>query len=146
MDDKQSLDKKTTEIEDSPEIKKLKTLCEYLIPDRFQEISDFTRFEMCFKPLFVNNNDISIRAVFDQIVGKNKKYITYNRFYDAYMNYKNNPANNKDVKIFFEKIMNSILKLGKNYIGVESENEFTSKNFINDKTYSLSRLYVHLSL
>ena len=48
--------KKISENENSPDIKKLKTLCEYIIPDRFKEIADYTRFEMCFKPLFNNIN------------------------------------------------------------------------------------------
>ena len=133
-------EKKISENENSPDIKKLKTLCEYIIPDRFKEIADYTRFEMCFKPLFNNINNISIKSVFDHIIGKNRKYITYSRFYDAYMNYKNNKEENKDIKIFFEKIMNSILKTEINYIGVEGENEYSSQNFINDKKYSISRL------
>ena len=54
-----------TNLEIPPEIIKLKTLCEYVIPDRFQEIADFTRFEMCFKPLFANSEEeISIFNIY----------------------------------------------------------------------------------
>ena len=128
-------------LEIPPEIIKLKTLCEYVIPDRFQEIADFTRFEMCFKPLFANSEEeISIKEVFDFIVGKNRKYLTYTRFHEAYMKYKNNTAENNHVKIFFDKIMNSILKSGINSIGAPGGNEYISKNFINYKKYSISKL------
>ena len=128
-------------LETPPEITKLKTLCEYVIPDRFQEIADFTRFEMCFKPLFANSEEeISIKEVFDFIVGKNRKYLTYTRFHEAYMKYKNNTAENNHVKIFFDKIMNSILKSGINSIGAPGGNEYISKNFINYKKYSISKL------
>ena len=128
--------------ESSKEINQLKTICEYLIPDRFQEIADFTRFEICLKPLF-SNIPISIKSIFDIIVSKKRKYITYGRFLEAYHNYKNNLYNqpeNKDINIFFEKLMTSILKTGVNYIGTSSANNYSSKNFSNDKKYSISRL------
>ena len=47
---------------------KLKTICDYLLPTRFDEISVFSEFEKCFKPLFFNTN-ISLEVVFDYIVG-----------------------------------------------------------------------------
>ena len=133
------------EIEDeSKEITKLKTICEYLIPDRFQEIADFSRFEICFKPLF-SETDISIKSVFDIIVGKQRKYITYGRLLESFTNYKKNLYDTeeyKDIKIFFDKLMTSILKFDTDFIGMESEsnNNLSSNNFNNDKKYSISKL------
>ena len=72
---------------------KLKTICDYLLPTRFDEISEFSLFEQCFKPLFFNTN-ISLEVVFDYIAGvfentnKKRKYISYARLYKAYLNYK----------------------------------------------------------
>ena len=39
---------------------KIKTLCEFLFFDHFQETASFLRFEQCFQPLF-NNVKISIK-------------------------------------------------------------------------------------
>ena len=129
---------------DSQEIIKLKTICEYLIPDRFQEIADFSRFEICFQPLFCDT-DISIKSVFDIIVGKQRKYITYGRLLESFTNYQKKLYETeefKDIKIFYDKLMTSILKFDTDYIGTQSEsnNNLSSNNFINDKNYSISKL------
>ena len=55
---------------------KIKTLCEYLFFDQFQETATFPRFEQCFQPLF-NNVTISMETVFKDICGEKKKYINY---------------------------------------------------------------------
>ena len=131
---------------------KLKTLCEFLITQRFLEVADFSRFETCFKPLFINEN-ISLENVFDYIVGvfestnKKRKYITYTRFHEAYSKYKEKKNQNnipKDVSIFFEKLFNSILKIvdkQSNFIGVK-ESDFSSLQYLDDDFFSLSRLKI----
>ena len=135
---KQEMDK------DSKEIIKLKTICEYLIPDRFQEIADFSRFEICFQPLFTDTK-ISIKSVFDTIVGKQRKYITYGRLLESFTNYQKKLYDTeefKDIKLFYDRLMTSILKFDTDFIGMESEsnNYLSSNNFINDKKYSISKL------
>ena len=66
------------EIETQP----IKTVCEFLFFDQYEEAATFSRFEKCFQPLF-NNIDISFENVFKEICGEKKKYITYSRFSKA---------------------------------------------------------------
>ena len=132
---------------------KLKTLCEFLISKRFQEIADFHRFEKCFKPLF-KNEKISLQTVFDFIVNvfddtkKKLKYVTYTRFYEAYLRYKirkNNENKNNDISIFFEKLINFITKIPAEkevYVGNDVENNFSSKNYLDDKLFEVSRIVI----
>ena len=110
---------------------KLKTLCEFLFFDQYQETASFTRFEKCFQPLFNNIEKISFKQIFRDISGYKKKYITYKRFLRAFITFKKNKeALNRDTKIFFDKLLNSILK---------SENDFVGNNIKNNIIYSTSR-------
>ena len=54
---------------------KIKTICDFLFFDQYQDMAPFFRFKQCFQPLF-NNANISLEKVFKDICGKNKKYIT----------------------------------------------------------------------
>ena len=85
---------------------KIKTLCEFLFSDQFEENATFKRFELCFQPLF-NNIDISLDKVFKYICGRKKKYITYKRFAKAYLEFINGICQSKDAIKFF-KILNKI--------------------------------------
>ena len=110
-----------------PDIKiegQIKTICEYLFFDQFQDTSSFPRFEQCFQPLF-NNINISMETVFKDICGEKKKYITYNRFAKAYLNHINGKNNSLDSKIFFENLFSKILKDDNSYIGNTTENSYT---------------------
>ena len=78
---------------------KIKTLCEYLFFDQFQDTATFPRFEQCFQPLF-NNVNISMETVFKDICGEKKKYINYNRFAKAYVNHLNGKDVSPDTKRF----------------------------------------------
>jgi len=100
---------------------KIKTLCEFLFFDHFQETATFLRFEQCFQPLF-NNAKISMQTVFKDICGPKKKYITYKRFAKAYRNYINGNDTSPDTKLFFDKLFNSILKQENTFIGTAQEN------------------------
>ena len=100
---------------------KIKTLCDFLFFDQFQDTATFPRFEQCFQPLFNNVKNISMETVFKDICGPKKKYITYKRFAKAYLNHLNGKDNSEDIKIFFDKLLNSILK-EKNVIGNVGEN------------------------
>ena len=92
------------------EDKNIKIICEFLFFDRLTEIATFERFEKCFQPLF-NNIDISMEKVFKEICGPKKKYITFKRFAKAYESYINKKDSlSKDTYIFFDKLLNSILK------------------------------------
>ena len=121
---------------DENEYNKIKTLCEFIFVDQYQEKATFPRFEKCFQPLFNNIEKISFITIFKDIVGQKRKYITYKRFLRAYLNYKNDKEILKeDTKIFFDKLINSILKTEKDFIGENIENNLTYST----KTISKSR-------
>ena len=44
---------------DENEYNKIKTICEFLFFDQYQETASFTRFEKCFQPLFCSIENIS---------------------------------------------------------------------------------------
>ena len=102
----------------------LKTICEYLFVDQFMDFATYNRFEQCFQPLF-NNIPISIDKVFKSICGEKKKYINYQRLVNSYLLYKNEEAKIiPDLKIFFEKLFNSILKKENTTIGKPQEKTY----------------------
>ena len=89
---------------------KIKTLCDFLFFDQFQDTATFPRFEQCFQPLFNNIKNISMETVFKDICGPKKKYITYKRFAKAYLNHLNGKDNSEETKLFFDKLLSSIFK------------------------------------
>ena len=113
------------------EYNKIKTICEFLFFDQYQEAASFTRFEKCFQPLFCSIENISFMKIFKDIVGPKKKYITYKRFLKAYINYKNEDVSlSNDSKIFFSNLFDSILK---------TKDDFVGENLENNMLYSTSR-------
>ena len=103
---------------------KIKTICEYLFFDQFQDTASFPRFEQCFQPLF-NNINISMESVFKDICGEKKKYINYNRFTRAFINHIKGKYESSDTKTFFEILFSKILKEEKSYVGETTENNYT---------------------
>ena len=113
------------------EFNKIKTICDFLFFDQYQDTASFTRFEKCFQPLFCCIENISFLKVFKDIVGPKKKYITYKRFLLAYINYKyKNGTLSNDTKLFFSNLFDSILK---------NEDVFVGKNLENNILYSTTR-------
>ena len=103
----------------------LKTISEYLFFDEFKDYVTYNRFEQCFQPLF-NNIKISMDTVFKKICGEKKKYINYQRLINAYLLYKgNDPKIDPDLKTFFEKLLNSILKKENAFVGKPQEKTLT---------------------
>jgi len=102
----------------------LKTICEYMFFDQYQNTATFPRFEQCFQPLF-NNISISIETVFKDICGEKKKYINFKRFAKAYLNHLNNSDPSNDSKIFFDTLLSKILKGPKSLIGKSIENSYS---------------------
>ena len=103
----------------------IKTICEYLFFDEFKDYVSYNRLEQCFQPLF-NNIQISIDRVFKSICGEKKKYINYQRLINSYLLYKgNDPKLDPDLKTFFDKLFNSILKKENSLVGKPQENAFT---------------------
>ena len=91
------------------EKKKINTICDYLFFDQFTEMATYLRFERCFQPLLTNDKDTDIEDLFKEICGPKKKYLNYKRFVKSYLNYKENKVS-KELKEFFDKLFNSILK------------------------------------
>ena len=103
---------------------KIKTICEYIFFDQYQDTATFPRFEQCFQPLF-NNVSISIETVFKDICGEKRKYINYKRFARAYLNHCNNSDPSNDTKVFFDTLLTKILKEPKSFIGKPIENSYS---------------------
>ena len=103
---------------------KIKTLCEYLFFDQFQDTATFPRFEQCFQPLF-NNVTLSMETVFKDICGEKKKYITYKRFAKAYLHHLNGKDPSNDTKTFFTVLLSKILKEEKSFVGKTTENSYS---------------------
>ena len=103
---------------------KIKTICEYIFFDQYQDTATFPRFEQCFQPLF-NNVSISIETVFKDICGEKRKYINYKRFAKAYLNHCNNSDPSNDTKVFFDTLLSKMLKEPKNSIGKAIENSYS---------------------
>ena len=117
----------------------IKTICDFLFFDIYQDYASFSRFEQCFQPLF-NSDNISLEKVFKDICGENKKYITYKRFLKAYKEYLNGKKLifSEDTKKFFNLLFNSILKTEeKSYVGEYRKyiTSFTTKRFAPNKKY-----------
>ena len=101
---------------------KLKTLCDFLFYDLYQYWATFSRFEQCFQPLFNNTNEINFYKIFIEIAGKLKKYITYNRFVEAFLKYKRKKIQVKsDLYIFFDNLFNKILKGINGFVGTHED-------------------------
>ena len=57
------------------EYSKIAMVCDYLILDRFHDISSFLRLEKCFGPFFAKESPDFLPDVFKEICGEKKKYI-----------------------------------------------------------------------
>ncbi len=59
------------------ELAKIAMVCDYLVLDRFSDISSFNRFEMCFGPLFNKEKSNFLFDAFTEICGIKRKYISF---------------------------------------------------------------------
>ena len=101
---------------------KIKTIYELLSCE--QNIVAFLKLQKCLKALFSNVN-ISMELVFKHIFGPKKKDIDYDKFYKLYLNCKNNNNNeSNEIKIFFDKLLNSFLKEEYSFIGKDIKNNY----------------------
>jgi hypothetical protein len=147
------------------EEQKLKILCDFLLCGSNNEFADYKRFKTCFEYLF-SKDEKWLENVYDYLVGvfkgtnEKRKYLSYTRLYQAYLDYKiqkNGQNVNNDISLFFEKLMNSIIKTPdeNNIISLkyeenkekskeekkEKEYKFTSREY-QDQIYFISRLVV----
>ena len=104
---------------------KIKTICEFLFFDQFKDYATYNRFEQCFQPL-INDLNLSTDKIFKELAGKQKKYITYKRFINSYLANKNKTRIlPKDVRTFFDTIMNNLIHDENSPIGRPKEKVLT---------------------
>ena len=112
------------------EIAKIAMVCDYLVLDRFQDISSFLRFEKCFGPLFTNEKPNFLFEVFQEICGHKKKYITFGRLISAYIIWKSKLSKNEDFNRFMHILYNKMIKTNNEVVGTPVENGrvFSTRN------------------
>ena len=105
-------------------------ICDYLILDRFSDISSFLRFEKCFGPLFSKENKKFLPDVFQEICGPKKKYITFGRLIIAYIKWKSNSSNNESFNKFMKTVFDDMIQTKDKGIGNLGEGGmiFNTKN------------------
>ena len=100
---------------------KLKTLCEFAFCGLQSYTTTYERFEKCFQPLFNDNIKINLYEAYISMIGEKKKYLTYPRFVNAYLKYKEikekKLEDNNDLYIFFSNIFEKILKGIDGFVG-----------------------------
>ena len=112
------------------EIAKIAMVCDYLVLDRFQDLSSFLRFEKCFGPLFSNEKPNFLFEVFQEICGHKKKYITFGRLISAYLIWKSKLSKNADFNKFMSILFNKMIKKNNEVVGipVEKGKVFSTRN------------------
>jgi hypothetical protein len=120
------------------EIAKIAMICDYLVLDRYQDISSFLRFEKCFGPLFSNEKPNFLFEVFQEICGSKKKYITYGRLIYAYLVWKSKLSDNDNFNKFMNIVFNKMIKTNNEVVGipVEGGRVFSTRNARGHKVIS----------
>jgi hypothetical protein len=99
------------------EISKISMICDYLILDRFSDISSFLRFEKCFGPLFTKENKNFLPDAFQEICGPKKKYINFGRLILAYIKWKTNSSKNESFNKFMKTVFDDMIQTKDKSIG-----------------------------
>ena len=92
------------------DISKIAMICDYLVLDRFNDISSFLLFEKCFGPLLNKEDPNFLIDVFKEICGPKKKYITFGRLISAYIKWKSNAYKNENFNKFMNIVFNIMIK------------------------------------
>ena len=112
------------------EIAKIAMVCDYLVLDRFHDISSFLRFEKCFGPLFNKEKPDFLFEVFQEICGEKKKYISFGRLILAYTIWKSKLSKNENFNKFMNILFNRMIKTNNEIVGtpVEGGRVFSTRN------------------
>ena len=112
------------------ELAKIAMVCDYLVLDRFTDISSFPRFEMCFGPLFNTQTPNFLFDAFTEICGLKKKYISFGRLISSYILWKSKSSKNENFNIFMDILYNKMIKTNDQVIGepMEGGRVFSTKN------------------
>ena len=112
------------------EYAKIAMVCDYLILDRFHDISSFLRLEKCFGPFFAKESVDFLPDVFKEICGEKKKYITFARLILAYCKWKSKSSTNENFNKFMNLVFGDMIKTQDEVIGklVEGGRIFSTRN------------------
>ena len=112
------------------EISKIAMICDYLVLDRFNDISSFFRFEKCFGPLLSKEDPNLLIEAFQEICGPKKKYINFGRLISAYIKWKTNSSQNENFNKFMKIVFNDMIKTENEVVGKLEEGTriFSTKN------------------
>ena len=90
------------------EIRKIKTLIDFIFHDQTKQCASYKRFEEIF--YFANETAIHVDLfkVFKEIVGDNKKYLTIQRFIKMFLSFK---AKEKGISLDAKKFLSYITPL-----------------------------------
>ena len=112
------------------EIAKIAMVCDYLVLDRYNDISSFLRFEKCFGPLFSKEKPNFLYEVYQEICGHKKKYLTYGRLISAYLMWKARLSKNESFNKFMFILFNKMIKTNNEIVGtpVEGGKVFSTRN------------------
>ena len=111
------------------EFAKIAMVCDYLVVDRYHDISSFPRFEMCFGPLFSSENPDFLFEAFQELCGPKRKYISYGRLISSYGMWKSKKSSNQSFNKFMETLYTKMIKTNKDVVGepVEGGRVFSTR-------------------
>ena len=112
------------------ELAKIAMICDYLVLDRFTDISSFQRFEMCFGPLFNKENENFLFEAFTEMCGLKRKYLNFGRLISAYLLWKSKSSKNENFNKFMDILFNKMIKTNNEVIGepLEGGRVFSTRN------------------
>ncbi len=112
------------------EIAKIAMICDYLVLDRYKDITSFLRFEKCFGPLFSQEKPNFLFEVFQELCGSKKKYLTFGRLIHAYLIWKSKISKNELFNKFMDIVFNKMIKTNNEIVGtpVEGGRVFSTRN------------------
>ena len=120
------------------EISEIAMICDYLVLDRFNDISSFFRFEKCFGPLLYKEGPNFLIEAFQEICGPKKKYINFGRLISAYIKWKTNSSQNESFNKFMDIVFNKMIKKENEVVGKLEEGTriFSTRNVRGRKVIS----------
>ena len=112
------------------DLAKISMICDYLVVDRFHDISSFVRFEKCFGLFFLKESSEFLQEVFREICGEKKKYITFGRLILAYIKWISKSSTNENFYKFMDLVFGDMIKTQNEVIGklVEGGRVFSTRN------------------
>ena len=112
------------------EISKIEMICDYLVLDRFNDISSFFLFEKCFAPLLSKEDPKFLIEAFQEICGPKRKCIIFGCLISAYIKWKTNSSQNESFNKFMKIVFNDMIKTENEVIGILEKGTkiFSTKN------------------